>query len=60
MKLKDFGKASLQKKQRYGKNKAIDFQEKYYPQSMKGRIDRIRSIIDGFCNCGKFNTHLLK
>ena len=60
MKLKDFGKASLQKKQRYGKNKAIDFQEKYYPQSMKGRMDRIRRIIDGFCNCSKFNAHLLK
>jgi hypothetical protein len=35
-------------------------QEKYYPQSMKGRIDRNRKIIGGSCHCGKFNTHLLK
>ena len=60
MKLKDLGRQASKKNKRYGKNKAIDFQEKYHPQSMKGRMDRIRRIIDGFCHCGKFNTHLLK
>ena len=32
MKLKDLGRQASKKNKRYGKNKAIDFQEKYYPQ----------------------------
>jgi len=25
---------------------------------MKGRMDRFRRIIDGFCDCGKFNKFI--
>ncbi|MFZ0316023.1 MAG: hypothetical protein WB501_09280 [Nitrososphaeraceae archaeon] len=61
MKLKDFGKATLQKKIiEIWKKQGYRLSSKYYPQSMKGRMDRIRRIIDGFCHCDKFNTHLLK